>query len=321
MNSELLQDLRYKLQKRIRRLNSVDYKNFQVALKQFWGFLNKEPLLKGIEENLRAKCDYEFEDVEDLIKKGLFQSDGIVQRETESKHAALSDCILRLLAASEDGIIGLLRQVKLELNTNDLNASLDFLQEVYLEPFYEYLDEHLDDEKAVIGMLQRYKQRTEWFRKNQVIADIGTKERKLQQNLYNYMHDQGVNFHLEAESSSGRIDFIESQISDQPLLIEVKVFDNINRTKTNIIKGFRQIYDYVKDYNESFGYLVIFKTGKKELKFLTEKSTSGIPFAEYNHKTIFLLQVDLFDYEKPASQRGKIESVEIKEEDFTKNIE
>ena len=37
------------------------------------------------------------------------------------------------------------------------------MREVFLEPFYEYVDEHIDDQQAILYFLRRYKHRCEWF--------------------------------------------------------------------------------------------------------------------------------------------------------------
>ena len=55
MNSELIQNLRYKLQKRTRRLNSIEFAVFHYGVKQYWGFLNGDPRLASVlQEYLRT---------------------------------------------------------------------------------------------------------------------------------------------------------------------------------------------------------------------------------------------------------------------------
>ena len=52
MNSEFVQNLRYKLQKRVRRLNAAEYQVFHFYLKQFWGFLQAHEIFTGIVQDL-----------------------------------------------------------------------------------------------------------------------------------------------------------------------------------------------------------------------------------------------------------------------------
>jgi len=314
MNPDILQYLASKLQRRFHRLESVSSRNFKSDLKQFWEFFDEQPLLRGIEEELQNKYDFDFQNTEEFFQ------DGLRRGENESEHAALSDNILRLLAESNRRTGRVVINMGISKSGN-VDSHLNEFREIYLEPFFDYLLEHLNDERAVLGMLLRYKQRTEWFTKQGVRKSSNSDEDWLQKDLYLYLHDQGLNFHLEAQSSSGRIDLIEAQNTEEPLLVEVKVFDNDNRDKSYIIKGFRQIYDYVKDYNEDQGYLVIFNTAPEEIQFQCERSSLGIPMIEYNHKAISLVQIDLHEYEKSASQRGKLQTVEIKQVEFTELVE
>jgi hypothetical protein len=48
MNSDYLQALRYKLQRRFRRLNSAGFELFHFGLKRFWVFVRGDPFLSGI---------------------------------------------------------------------------------------------------------------------------------------------------------------------------------------------------------------------------------------------------------------------------------
>jgi len=43
-----IQNLRYKLDKRVKRLKSTDWHAFHFSLKQFWGFLKSYPIFVGI---------------------------------------------------------------------------------------------------------------------------------------------------------------------------------------------------------------------------------------------------------------------------------
>ena len=48
MDPLFVQNLRYKLQKRIGRLNSVEPGTFHFALIQFWRFFDEQPMFVGI---------------------------------------------------------------------------------------------------------------------------------------------------------------------------------------------------------------------------------------------------------------------------------
>jgi hypothetical protein len=85
-------------------------------------------------------------------------------------------------------------------------------------------------------------------------------------------------------------------------------------------KGFRQVYDYIRDFNESFGYLVIFKTGEQDLSIPTERQESSIPFITHNNKTIFFIVIDIFGYPESASKRGKLQAYGITAQQFVDSL-
>jgi hypothetical protein len=111
--------------------------------------------------------------------------------------------------------------------------------------------------------------------------------------LYEYLHDQGVQFHIEPKPVSGRIDLISSQIGKDRLVADVKVFDPKSGHDCGyVIKGFRQVYDYARDFNEPFGYLVIFKLCENDLSIASTNQESTVPFFIHNTKSIFFLVID-----------------------------
>ena len=86
-----------------------------------------------------------------------------------------------------------------------------------------------------------------------------------------------------------------AQNSEDPLIADVKIFcPDKSKNKSYIIQGFRQIYQYTLDYNEPFGYLIIFKTSDRDIKFSLQDSTQKTPLINYNNKTIFFFVIDIF---------------------------
>jgi hypothetical protein len=54
MQDRLVQAIRYKLQKRVRRLNSANGHQFPLLLRHFFQFLDSTPLLSGVRDELLA---------------------------------------------------------------------------------------------------------------------------------------------------------------------------------------------------------------------------------------------------------------------------
>ena len=196
---------------------------------------------------------------------------------------------------------------------------------MFLEPLYEYLDEQLDDQRAILALLRRYKHKCEWFQRKHLFKswEDNTKigEKLLALHLYEYLHDQGLDFVIEPSSVSGEVDLIAAQKSDEPLIADVKIFNPEKGKGTDYIaRGFNQIYLYTLDYNEPFGYLIIYNTSGQDLRFVLANQEQSTPFVVHNNKTIFVVTIDVFPYETSASRRGRLKTVEITEEDLIRII-
>jgi hypothetical protein len=89
----------------------------------------------------------------------------------------------------------------------------DTVRDVFIKGLYEYLDEQLDARNALLGLLLKYKHRSEWFRRGRLrqIAKEGLEkesggERALAIDLQEYVYDQGVEYTIEPTSASGEPD-------------------------------------------------------------------------------------------------------------------
>ena len=207
-----------------------------------------------------------------------------------------------------------------------------FVPEV-VKPLCDYLEERLDEQQAILGLLVRYKKRCEWFNKPELfkIAE-DEKERKaknekgraevekvLKDDLYRYLHDQGIEFTIEPKSDRGEIDVILDQVGEGRKYIEGKVFDNKGRKTDYITKGYGQLLHYLRQYTEPAGYLLIYKTCEEQLVIEGDGQIGTIPFVRCDGRTIFVLVVDICEYGKAVSQRV-FEPVRITASEFTKAV-
>ncbi|HET8865508.1 MAG TPA: hypothetical protein VFM80_07400, partial [Gracilimonas sp.] len=314
---DYVQNLRYKLQKRVRRLNSSEWRVFHYVLKQFWGFLLDQPIFSGMIQELDSKKSLVSEDVDKIIndKQALVFN-------TEKENTLASYSILKKCAESDDDSIE--RSIAFRYsNESNTNAALDSFKDLFVEPFYEYLDENLDDSGYILSLLLKYKHKCEWFGKEELYnlwsENTQKGEKLLALKFYEYLYDNGIEFYIEPSSASGEADLVSAQSSNDRLIADAKIFNpEKSKGKTYIIEGFRQIYDYTLDFNQPSGYLVIFKTSEEELKFTFANYSQQTPFVQHNSKTIFFIVIDLFQHSQPASKRGKLKSVEITEGELWK---
>lgn len=318
MHPEFVQNLRYKLQKRVRRLNSVEWQMFIPALRQFWRFFDGNPVYSAIAELLIVG----FPELSNDVKR-IMGGEGLVGG-TEEEAAAIGYALLRQVSEF-DGIQSVYGFAANFGPASKAYEAVETIREVFLEPLYEYVDEQLDDQRAMLALLLRYKHRSEWFYRDHLGAIVEREpqrgEKLLVIDLYSYLYDQGIDFAIEPSSITGEIDLIAAQGSEDPLLADAKIFDGDKRGKAYIRKAFNQIYTYTQQYNEPFGYLVIFKTTDRDLHFSLSTVSCNTPVVVYNHKTVFLLTIDIYRHPKPVSQRDPLKAVEITEEDLIETIE
>lgn len=312
MDPQFVQNLRYKLQKRVRRLNSVGYAVFSSTLDQFWRFFDTNPTYSGVAEQLMSRFP-EIQTTADRIFSGQ-----ALQGESDEEAAAIGYSVMRRLVNAD--ISNYYQFARPFGRASNHDEAIETVRDIFLEPFYEYVDEHLDDQRAMLALLLRYKHRCEWFHRDDLwkVIEASTQkaENLLAVDLYSYLHDQGIDFTIEPTSLRGAIDLIAAQGSSDPLLADTKIFDGAARGKNYICRGFNQIYTYTQQFNEPFGYLVIFKTTDKDLRFALSTPSHNIPVVVHNHKTIFLLTIDIYPHPEPVSKRGPIKAVEIAEKEL-----
>lgn len=247
MQDAFVQAIRYKLQKRVRRLNSADYQHFPMLLRVFFQFFDSSPILSGVRDELLARVvEQDVPATVDRILKGEAR-----YGDTEAESAAMGYLVLTKIAADPESDLVL----NIGHAIGNAQESLEAIRDIFLEPFYEYVDEHLDDQQAILYFLRRYKHRCEWFqseRLRQAVRDDTPKgEKTLALDLYEYLHDQGIDFHIEPHSTSGIPDFVADQVGKERVIADTKLFwPERSKGKPYIVSGFNQAYIYACDYNE-----------------------------------------------------------------------
>ena len=318
MDSDYIQHVRYKLQKRLKRLNTADYHSFHFTLIQTWDFLQRSELTKGVLDDLERRSAAQEGDADKTL------SGNAQVGTTETENDGISYWVVKKCAlSSEAGVeVDVGHNISQEAKHDD---AIEAFRVAYVEPLFDYIDEQLDDRRITLALLRKYKHRCEWFRRDALReacnANTQQGEKTLAHDLYEYLHDQGIQFHIEPQSESGRVDLISAQSGKDRLVADTKVFEpERSLDRAYIVKGFRQVYDYAKDYNEPFGYLVIFKTCEADLSISTPRQESCVPFITHNNKTIFILVIDICDYAASASKRGKLKAHELTVEQFIEAI-
>ena len=331
MDSEYLNSVKCKIQRRFQRLNNADWQVFHIVLKHVWQYLIENSITKCILEDLEKQFPQLEMVCEEIIDGQPKMGD------SERENSAICYWIIKKCVASDysdqmELRLGLqVSRIPSTRPSDDAEevqnaASIKAFLKMYIEPLFDYIDEQIDDKRVILFLLKKFKEHCEWFQRKTMQEEVQQNtqqgEKCLANSLYSYLHDQGIQFQIEPQSASGRVDLISNQSGKDRLVADAKIFNpERGQDRGYIIKGFRQIYDYTKDYNESFGYLVIFKTCEQDLAIPMEHQESSFPFITHNNKTIFFVVIDLFDYPESASKRGKLKAYEITPQQFVEELE
>ena len=182
-----------------------------------------------------------------------------------------------------------------------------------VEPLYLWLDEGFSSARFSEALLARYKEKCELFNRGKLHAayteatSIG--ETVLKRHLWEYLHDRGIDVYVEPQTASGEVDMVSTQNSEDPMIIDAKIFNGQNLR--SVASGFRQVYHYLCDLSKPYGYLIIYKTTTDELHVSLQEAARTIQFIIHNNKTIFAMVIDVAMYSVPASKRGKIKRHEL----------
>lgn len=322
MNADYLQVIRYRLQRRFRRLHSTGFGLFHFALQQFWAFLRENSILRGSLDVLDVRALSVKSEVD-----GLLSGNQSIAFRTEQENVLASYLVVKHCAESQDlraeqnigAIYGL------PSGKRQLDEWVECFKDIFLEPLYDFLDESLDERALILSLLVRYKRRSEWFEREYLYKiwseDTQHGEKSLAVDLYKYLFDQGLNFQIEPTSASGEADLVASQIGDEPLIADAKIFcPDRGKGKPYLIGAFNQVYTYTLDFNEPYGFLVIFNTSDVSLHFVLSEKSASAPLVTHNNKTIFFVVIDVYPNNPSASKKGQLRSVEITESDLVNRI-
>jgi hypothetical protein len=75
------------------------------------------------------------------------------------------------------------------------------------------------------------------------------------------------------------------------------------------------------DYNEPLAYLIVFNVSKRQLRVDVPSDPDGVPRFQYNHKTIFLIVIDVHEQEGTASTLGVADTVTISAAELIHEVE
>ena len=251
---------------------------------------------------------------------------GVVHAGHELEEAAIGWHLLKCVSGHADKILA--SKVGNRYGFGKEVSGVEAFRQVFLLPFCQYVDEQLDEGRLFLYTLRHYKHACEWFNRGELYSlwkeDTAQGELRLCVDLYRYLHDNGIEFQFETKTASGRVDLlaepVKNQVGEGRVVADAKIFDpSRSKGKSYITKAFNQTHVYACDYNEPFGYVVIYNVTPQVLDFPSGGS-SLFPSASLNGKTIFFIVIDISD-SPTASKRKAANVVTISQEDLMQAAE
>lgn len=347
MDPELLQRTRYILRMRFRRAQTCPTAMLGSVCTQLLNWLNTHPIiaahisgLKQLSSTGAPAAVYKVE-AELLEQKTLSHSleyfsynPGFYNAKDIEQHAALCLAILEVVARSFDKfedfegefflcLLGEYLTKKDYDRRKDLSDAVGAIRDVAFDGLFEYLDERLDSRNVILALLHKYKQRSEWFRRERLrqYAQNGLEGRKgelaLAIDLHEYLLDQSVEFFIEANSAKGKPDIVLRESDGKYIVIDAKYLQKNytpSKIKSKLAEGFHQVFQYCNDFNEPAGYLVVFSESHQRLLIELEEQDSW-RLLRLGGRQIYYVEISIADTPS-ASRLGRADEVTISKSDL-----
>ncbi|MFY0683493.1 MAG: hypothetical protein JXR20_03010 [Balneola sp.] len=314
--------LRTDLQEWKSRLYKARHQQFGSQLKYFLTRIDETPILNGLINEACSKYSFTNEELEiatQYSKRVHNERVFIDQVEESSFYFQLIKFMIKK-ADSYD------LHNDYHFSGRTINEMIENLIEELITPIIYFFHDELDKSNSITYLLEKYKKRTEWFKKESLFDSYkkttGTSEDIFEDDLREFLFDQGIDYPFSTpKSSSGRSDIVGNIDTSDPLICEIKIYDSEKGYRKNrIIDGFTQIVQYTNDYNKNEGYLVIYNLDEVEINFEIESDNQFFPTSFiFNNKRYYFIVINL-RYDTTASQRGKMKVVEIQKSELTKAI-
>lgn len=206
-------------------------------------------------------------------------------------------------------------------NESSKRKEQNYFKECIVGKIVSYIKWQLRNVHYSLYLLNRYKMRSEAFKKDELNEiyqkDQDKSERVLQDNLRLFLFEQGVEYPFScAELAVGKTDVYAQVSLNDCMLTEVKILDRERAYGINRLNdGFSQLVKYVDELQVPVGYLVIYNFDDSQPVVVTETGDNVIILDD---KTYYVIFVNLYNVESASKHRCEI--VPYKEGDIIKEF-
>lgn len=189
--------------------------------------------------------------------------------------------------------------------------------ELFVLPLYNHLIHQVEASTTMLYILLRYKRWAEWFEAKRLRAIYKTDgEDGLGRDLRRFLFESGIDYPFsDPHSPGGRADIVAQLDTDDPLVLEAKVWDSEGGYRENRVRdGLRQVTDYADKYGKDSGYVPVFNLDREPLVFVSEPSSDEWPARiERGGRTYYFMAIEIAEQPESISQKDKGKRVEVNE--------
>jgi len=310
----------------------ADVDHLVQLLVRLWEFIQDEPLLRSSVDEILASHDATAQKKYWAIYYAdKFTSDTWVNNRGNSEDVAVQLGILKLLHrervdARRERLTKMAHESFQEPSQGSYGAKCwPRVKARVVQPIFDYLIEQLLTRQSVHGALLRYRARSEFYNRVELVEIASLKgerktddvEQRLKGNLNRYLHDQGIDFVIDPRLERGMIDYIleHAPSESRKTYVEAKVFDSKRRNKDYIVQGIGQSLIYARQYRSPEIYLVVYDVAEEDLVF-DFPTISFIHQIAFPAVTVMAMVIDVCQHADPVSKRSAAQ-VRIGQGDLT----
>ena len=211
----------------------------------------------------------------------------------------------------------------LQLGVPSQRQGLIKITDLFVIPIYHFLIDQLQSSSTMLYLLLRYKRWAEWFEaihlREQYLAGGKDGEGILDESLRRFLFESGIDYPFSQPASpQGKVDIVADLETDDPLVLEIKIWDSSKNYKENRLRdGLRQVIEYATKYGKDRGHLVVFNLDEMPLSFSSQLNKGEWPpCIEYGGRTYYFIDIHIAEKSKPISQLDKGKPVRVHEIDL-----
>lgn len=190
--------------------------------------------------------------------------------------------------------------------------AIDILKNEAIPVLQGYLEERLDSVRLLVTLLSRYKERVELFKRAQLRQAALRKggEAAIKLDLFEYLHERGIDYQVEPKTAAGRPDLL-ARVLSKDLVVEVKFVSadfTPTRIRREVAQGVRQAVEYAKERGVPVGYLVVFIDHPVHLIVGTRGEDGTVRVGGIG---IHAVTIDIHKHKAYPSKRGKMTVITV----------